>query len=102
MSGAKSLAIVLICCAMGRLPFSPFSAPRPPDRCPDRLSCARHLSPPIGKAKLGLRNALWVETDALKQMTLKLQRPVACRLGMVQDPTSAPSQRTGRDRQNCV
>src|SRR5215471_20245972 len=91
MSGAKSLAIVLIFRAM--VAFPAVSAPRPPDRGPDRLSRARHLSPPFGKAKLGLR-----KRHGLRKMTLKLQRPTACRLEMVQDLTSGASQRTGRDQ----
>src|SRR5262245_30467017 len=53
----------------------------------------------------GKRNWACAMRHGLRQMTLKLQRPAACRLEMVQDLTSGASQRTGRDqtklRMNC-
>src|SRR6516165_3507609 len=68
MSGAKSLAIVLIFRAM--VAFPAVSAPRPPDRGPDRVSCSDSLAHHSGK-----RNWACAMRHGLRQMTLKLQRP---------------------------
>src|SRR5262249_55273494 len=95
MSGAKSLAIVLTCRAM--VAFPAVSAPRPPIAA--RIAC-RMLDSLAHHS--GKRNWACAMRHGLRQMTVKLQRPAACRLEMVQDLTSGASQRTGRDQQNCV
>src|SRR5262249_52278808 len=66
----------------GRLPCG--CRARSPDRGPDRLSPARQLSSPFGKAKSGLRNAPRAEFR---------QRPIACKRQVVQGFVSAAPQK---------
>src|SRR5262249_43738159 len=60
-SAANSPARMLICRAMVGLPA--VAAPGAPNRGPDRLSHARQVSPPFGKAKSDLRKVPCVKAD---------------------------------------